>query len=158
MLLYLYVLGCRYIIHWCLLQITGVRKPVVEEHKVLEECVTWRKCSDGLGMQTAQICVQMVTTWKVGIERLQALADISHSALCCHSNKTRTRIANPPNSAQLEGTPYDFLKLHRGPCSSVGMRRGTDTNTQMAMTNIQFASATWNVITTKLVSEVVCQF
>jgi len=32
------------------LQITGVRKHVVEEHKVLEECVTWRKYSDGLGM------------------------------------------------------------------------------------------------------------
>jgi len=43
-----------------------------------------------------------------------ALADISHSALCCHSNET------------LEGTPYHSPKLHPGPCSSVGMRRGTD--------------------------------
>jgi len=25
--------------------------------------------------------------------------------LCCHSNKTRALIANPSNSAQLEGTP-----------------------------------------------------
>jgi len=40
-----------------------------------------------------------------GIERVQALADISRSALCCHRNETRALIANPPNSAQLEGTP-----------------------------------------------------
>ena len=25
--------------------------------------------------------------------------------LCCHGNETRAPIANPPNSAQLEGTP-----------------------------------------------------
>jgi len=36
----------------------------------------------------------------------QALADISRSALCCHSNETRAPIANLPNSAQLEGTRY----------------------------------------------------
>jgi len=42
---------------------------------------------------------------KPGIERVQALTDISRSALCCPSNKTRAPIANPPNSAQLEGTP-----------------------------------------------------
>ena len=27
-------------------------------------------------------------------------------ALCCHSNKTCAPIANPPNCAQLQGTPY----------------------------------------------------
>jgi len=37
------------------------------------------------------------------LQRVQALADISRSALCCHSNETREPIANPPNSAQLEG-------------------------------------------------------
>jgi len=58
----------------------------------------------------------------LGIERVQALADSSHSALCCHSNKTRAPIANLPNSAQLEGTPYHSPKLRLGPCSSVGMR------------------------------------
>ena len=42
---------------------------------------------------------------KPGIERVQPLADISRSALCWHSNETRAPIANPPNSAQLEGTP-----------------------------------------------------
>jgi len=41
-----------------------------------------------------------------GIERVQALADISRSALCRHSNETRAPIANPPISAQLDGTPY----------------------------------------------------
>jgi len=48
---------------------------------------------------------------------------------CCHSNETRAPIANPLNSAQLEGTPYHFPNLHPGPCSSVGMRRGTETQT-----------------------------
>ena len=43
---------------------------------------------------------------KPGTQRVQALADISRSALCCHSNETRAPIANPPNSAQLEGIPY----------------------------------------------------
>jgi len=42
---------------------------------------------------------------KPGIERVQALADISRSALCCHSDETRAPIANPPNSAQLEESP-----------------------------------------------------
>ena len=39
------------------------------------------------------------------IERVQALADILRSALCCQRNETRAPITNPPNSAQLEGTP-----------------------------------------------------
>jgi len=39
-----------------------------------------------------------------GIERVQALADISRSALGCH--ETRAPIAYPPNTAQLEDTPY----------------------------------------------------
>ena len=29
-----------------------------------------------------------------------------HLALCCHSNEICALIANPPNSAQLDGTPY----------------------------------------------------
>ena len=64
-------------------------------------------------------------------ERVQALAGISRSALyafpvykaislhiriCCHSSETRALIANAPNSAQLEGTPYHSPKLHPGPC------------------------------------------
>jgi len=45
-----------------------------------------------------------------GIERVQALADISRSALCCHSNETRAPIANLTNSAQL-GHPILFPLL-----------------------------------------------
>ena len=42
----------------------------------------------------------------------QAYSEYKHSlrfrfrrSLCCHSNETRVPIANPPNSAQLDGTP-----------------------------------------------------
>ena len=42
---------------------------------------------------------------KPGTELVQALTDILHLALCCHSNKTRAPIANPPNSAQLGCNP-----------------------------------------------------
>jgi len=65
---------------------------------------------------------------KPGIERVQALTDISHLALCCHSNEAHAPMANVPNSAQLEGTPYHSPNLHLGPCSGVGMRRGTQTD------------------------------
>jgi len=64
-----------------------------------------------------------------GIERVQALADISRSALCYHSNETQAPIANSPNSAQLEGHPLPFPNLSPGPCSSVGMQRRTDRHT-----------------------------
>jgi len=47
---------------------------------------------------------------KPGIEQVQALGDISRSALCCHSNETREPIANPPNNVQLEGTPYQSAR------------------------------------------------
>ena len=47
-----------------------------------------------------------ITKTKLGRERVQALADISRSALCCHSNETHAPIANPHSIAQLEGTPY----------------------------------------------------
>jgi len=50
-------------------------------------------------------------------------------ALCCHSNATRAPIANPPNSAQLGGSLYHAPKLHPGPCSNVGVRPRTDTQT-----------------------------
>ena len=81
-----------------------------------------------------------------GIERVEAFADISRSALCCHSNEIRAQIANPPNVAQLEGSLYHAAKLHSGPCSSLGMRRRTDTHTdthrQTRVTNIHFESST----------------
>ena len=34
-----------------------------------------------------------------GIEQVQALTDILHSALCCHNNETCAPIANLPSSA-----------------------------------------------------------
>jgi len=49
--------------------------------------------------------VQLLIQVKPGIQRVQALADISRSALRCYSNETRAPITNPPNSAQLECTP-----------------------------------------------------
>ena len=52
---------------------------------------------------------------KSGTEWVQALADVSRSALCCHSNETRAPIANPPNSAQLGGTPTvppSYIRVH----------------------------------------------
>ena len=49
--------------------------------------------------------------------------------LCCHSNETHAPIANLPNTAQLQGTPYHSPKLHPGLCSSMGIWRGTDTHT-----------------------------
>jgi len=64
-------------------------------------------------------------------------------ALCCHSNATRTTIANPPNSAQLGGIPYHSPKLLPGPCNIVGIRPWTDrqTDTQTQVTTIHFSSS-----------------
>ena len=56
-----------------------------------------------------------------GTEQVQALADISRSVLCCHSNETRAPIAHLPNSAQLEGTVYHSPKLH----ALLGVRSAT---------------------------------
>ena len=50
-------------------------------------------------------------------------------ALCCHSSAIGAPIANPPNSTQLGGSLYHAAKLHPGPCSSVGVRPRTDTQT-----------------------------
>jgi len=58
----------------------------------------------------ALIILQNTTEW------VQTLTDISRSAICCHSNKTRASTANPSNSAQLGGTHYHSPKLHPGPC------------------------------------------
>ena len=66
--------------------------------------------------------------FKTGIEQVHAIANISHSS-CCHSNTTRALIANPPNSAQLGDIPYHSPKWHPGPCSSVGTRLLSDTQT-----------------------------
>jgi len=74
---------------------------------------------------------------KLGIERVQACTRYHFAfALCCHSNATRSSIANPPNSVQLQGHPYH--SPHPGPCNSVGMRTRTDrqTHTDTRVTTI----------------------
>jgi len=51
-----------------------------------------------------------------------------HTRVFSHSNQTRALIANPPNSAQLEGTPTippSYIRVR----AVVGMRRETDTHT-----------------------------
>jgi len=53
-------------------------------------------------------------------------------ALCCHTNETRALIANPPNSAQLGDTPTIPQDIS-GPCSSVGVMRGTDRHTHRSV-------------------------
>ena len=64
------------------------------------------------------------------------------------SNETRAPTANPPNSAQLGGSPYYSPKLHPGPCSSVDVRPRTyrhsdiHRDTQTRVTTIHFASST----------------
>jgi len=73
---------------------------------------------------------------KPGIERVQALADISRSALCCHSNKTRAPITNPPNNAPLEGIPTFPPSYIRFPaivweCGEGQSNRHTDTNRRL---------------------------
>jgi len=81
-------------------------------------------------MMSTIVLLRSVNFLIPGVERVQALADISRSALCCHSNETRSPIANPPNSAQLDGTLYHSqVTSGYAACSSVGTRRGTDRQT-----------------------------
>jgi len=56
------------------------------------------------------------------------LSTVKWAQLCCHSNETRAPIANPPNTTELEGTPYHSPTQIGSPCSAVGMRtdRRTD--------------------------------
>jgi len=49
--------------------------------------------------------------------------------MCCHGDETHAPIANPPNVAQLGGTPTIPSKLHPGPCSIVEMQREIDRQT-----------------------------
>ena len=70
-----------------------------------------------------------------GTERVQALAGISRSALCYHSNQIRAPIVNPPNSWQLHGTctvPLTYIRVRAvvWECSEGQTRRQTDTQTQ----------------------------
>ena len=66
-----------------------------------------------------------------------------HWRVCCHSNETVHWLQIRPTVHNYRA-PLPFPKLHPGPCSSVGMRRGTDRyiDTQTVVINIHFASAT----------------
>ena len=82
---------------------------------------------------------------KPGIEWVQALADILHLALCCHSNKTRALIANLINSEPLEGTPYHcptyiYVRAVVWECDE------GQTDIQTAVTNMHLTSAAPHVI------------
>ena len=102
----------------------------------------------------------VVQSHKPAIQRVQALADISRSALyaftlhkaiilgCmgvfCHSNETRTWIANPPSSTQLEGThtispSYIRVRAVLWECGE------GQTDRQTAVANIHFTSVTHHV-------------
>ena len=75
-------------------------------------------------------------------ERVQALADISRSLLCRHSNETRAPIANPPNSAQLGGTLTN-PQVTSGSVQYCGnAARNRQTDRQTSVTDTHFASAT----------------
>jgi len=73
--------------------------------------------------------------------RVQALADISRSTLFCHSNETHAQIANPPNSAQQESTPYNSPSYIRVRAVVRECGEG-QTDTQTAVTDTHFAPAT----------------
>jgi len=79
----------------------------------------------------------------IELEQALALANISCSALCCHSNETRAPIANPLNRAQLERTIYHSP-------SSIQVRgvvgqTHRQTDTQTTVTTIHFASSTTHI-------------
>jgi len=69
------------------------------------DSVSIKRVAESVCGSIALLCHIALLQDKPGIEPVQALTDISRSALCCHSNETHAPIANPPNSAQLEGTP-----------------------------------------------------
>ena len=78
------------------------------------------------------------------IERVQALTDISRSALRCHSNETRASIANPPDSAQLGAPPTilpTYIRVHGVVWECSEGQTDSHTDTQTAVANIHFASA-----------------
>ena len=105
--------------------------------------------SQRLGLTEAriQVCtgvIAVVISVALRIDRVQALAVISLSALRYHSNETRVPTANPPNTAQLEGTPtippsYVRVRAVVWKCGERQTARHTDTQTTVA--HIHFASA-----------------
>jgi len=52
-----------------------------------------------------------------------------HAALCCRRNETPCIDCKSAQQCTTRRHPYHSSKLHPGPCSSVGMRRGIDRHT-----------------------------
>ena len=119
---------------------------VLKEHKSAS-CHCWQHGlyhqAQGLSISPqGQMKTKITTVTKPATQRVQALADSSCSALyalalykairlhTCMLSQQRNRapIANPPNSAQLEGTSYHspcYIRVH----AVVWMRWGTDRQT-----------------------------
>jgi len=93
---------------------------------------------------------------KPGIWQVEALADISRSVLCCHSNKTQAPTTNPPYSVQLEGTPYHspsyiWVRAVVWECSEGQTERQTDGRDQYTFR--LGLCLTWNVINNNCTQE-----
>jgi len=76
---------------------------------------------------------------------VQALADISRSALYCHSNEILAPTANSSNSAQQEGRPNicpSYIRVRAVMWERGEGQTDTQTHRQTRVTNIHFASAT----------------
>jgi len=75
---------------------------------------------------------------------LQCIRLQAYIRVCYHSDETRAPIANPPNSAQLEGTPTihpSYIRVRAVVLECDERQTDTQTDTQTAVTNIHFASA-----------------
>jgi len=64
-----------------------------------------------------------------GIDRVQAVADVSHSGCVVIATKPVHGLQIRPIVHNWEASPTIPPKLHPGPCSNVGVVRGTDTQT-----------------------------
>ena len=69
---------------------------------------------------------------------MQALADISRSGLCCHSNETRAPIAIEHNQGAPPTVPPNYIWVR----AVVWACGDGHTHTQTRVTNIHFASST----------------
>jgi len=89
------------------------------------------------------------------MERVEALADISRSALCCHSNETLAPIANLPDSTQLVGTAC-HIRVRAVVWECDKGQADTQTDRQTRVTNIRFASVMPHAKRNEYVNNVNC--
>ena len=83
------------------------------------------------GMRSAWYCVRWA--WRI-------TAELCHTFLVLPQQRNPCTDCKSAEQCTTRGNPYDFPKLHPGPCDSVGMRPRTDTQTRV--TTIHFASST----------------